>query len=102
MNKMKKLLSLITVLATTVLISGCQIPGKVLAEKQSPNCPTCNQVVTTGPIKGTTNTTMHCPSCKTTYVDESYDEIQDKRVIHSCSHCGINVKECKQCAAASK
>jgi hypothetical protein len=97
------------VIAQTVILSvfligtlGCQTPGVVLSEEQSPQCPGCKSITTTGPIKGTKNTEMHCPNCKTKYIDNSIGEYEDYTVIHSCSKCGINVKACEQCSKASK
>lgn len=97
---MKAILQAVTVFAAALTIAGCQTPGTVISENVSPQCPSCQTVTKTGPIKGTTMSKMHCPSCKTTYIDEPVSELGDKIAVHSCSACGINVKDCDQCSKA--
>jgi cytochrome c-type biogenesis protein CcmH/NrfF len=102
MHNMKAIAQIITVFAAALMMAGCQTPGTVISENESPHCPACSTVTTTGPIKGTTMTTeMHCPACKTTYIDQSIGEIEDIQVVHHCDSCGINVKACKQCSKVS-
>ncbi len=90
----------------TSLVTGCQTPGRVLAEESSDVCPTCKMQTVTSPIKGLTYTKCLCPSCRTeTTLDPKQEEIlrgyvglgSDVPTVHVCDHCRTMVEKCPVC-----
>lgn len=92
-------------LGLVTLLSGCQIPGKVVSTETSSVCPICKTQTVTSPIKGLTYTKMVCPSCHTeTTIDPTREEIlrnlgiwSDEQTVHVCDHCKAVVEKCPLC-----
>ena len=93
-------------LGSVALLSGCQLPGKVVSTESSSVCPMCKTQTVTSPIKGLTYTKMVCPSCHTeTTLDPGQEEIlrnyvglgSDVTTVHVCDHCKAMVEKCPRC-----
>ena len=85
-------------LVSALLLSGCQMPGRVVKEEICPLCPKCKSVTTTGILKGTTVTTVVCSGCKAEYEDPRLlDYTGTDSSVNCCEKCGIYIKKCDKC-----
>ncbi len=82
-----------------LLITGCQAPGRVLAQESSPICPTCKTETRTSPIKGLTYKKHICPSCRDVEDNTMRGEGDVARTTHVCDRCETIVQVCPMCRA---
>ncbi len=93
-KKLFKILILLCVIVS-VVITGCQTPGKVVSEEVSPVCPTCKTTLKTSAIKNINYSQHVCPSCRQTHIPGPDN---DGSIIHVCDKCKKGVSKCPQCA----
>ena len=93
-------------IGSTLLLTGCQIPGKVLSTETSSVCPACKTQTVTSPIKGLTYTKHICPMCKSeSTINPEQGEIlrdyvgltSDMKTVHVCAHCKAVISTCPMC-----
>ena len=94
---MKRVLTAVA-FVSVLLLSGCQMPGQIVKEEPCSLCPKCKSVTTTGILKGTTVTTVVCPSCKAEYEDPRLlDYTGTDSSVNCCEKCGTYIKKCDKC-----
>lgn len=86
------------------LLTGCQIPGRVVSTETSRVCPLCRTQTVTSPIKGMTYKKHVCPDCKkvSTIDPAAPTYLRDyvapgQQTIHVCAHCEAAVSKCPLC-----
>ena len=89
--------ALAAVLLGAVVLSGCQQPGKIVAEEKDVLCPHCKVVTETTRIKGMNFKTHICPDCKKVYKEVWLGSGHSVEVGHVCPKCGALVETCKAC-----
>ena len=86
------------IVAGTIILAGCQMPGRMAEKSVCPLCPECHRVTTTGIIKGTTVTSVYCPCCNKQFEDSRLLEYrQPEDLYYSCEKCRRNYRKCENC-----
>jgi len=81
------------------ILSGCQMPRKLISETKSPVCSGCRTVTRTTPFKGINYVRNLCPGCKTVRDwPENWRDCEAFVKVHVCTLCKDKLMECPVCA----